>query len=122
MQLVRSSYLAMELIGCYVLVPLCVACLLTGLIMSLGITWGLFRHYWVVIKLVITVVSGVISGPLELSAILHGRREKFRRLGRANRKYLTKTGGTNFANHSGEFGIRPSPTTGNRLTPIAGCE
>jgi uncharacterized membrane protein len=59
-QLVRSSYLAMELIGWYVLVPLCVASLLTGLIMSLGTTWGLFRHYWVVLKFVITVVSGVI--------------------------------------------------------------
>ena len=60
MQLVRSTYLAMELIGWYVLVPLCVASLLTGLIMSLGTTWGLFRHYWVVIKFVITVVSSVI--------------------------------------------------------------
>lgn len=59
-QLVRSTYLAMELIGWYVLVPLCVASLLTGLIMSLGTTWGLFRHYWVVIKFVITVVSSVI--------------------------------------------------------------
>lgn len=58
--LVRSTYLAMELIGWYVLVPLCVASLLTGLIMSLGTTWGLFRHYWVVIKFVITVVSSVI--------------------------------------------------------------
>jgi uncharacterized membrane protein len=59
-QLVRSTYLAMELIGWYVLVPLCVASLLTGLIMSWGTTWGLFRHYWVVIKFVITVVSSVI--------------------------------------------------------------
>jgi hypothetical protein len=45
-QLIRSSYLAMELIGWYVLVPLCIASLATGLIMSLGTTWGLFRHYW----------------------------------------------------------------------------
>jgi uncharacterized membrane protein len=60
LHLVRSTYLAMELIGWYVLVPLCVASLLTGLIMSLGTTWGLFRHYWVVIKFVITVVSSVI--------------------------------------------------------------
>ena len=59
-QLVRSSYLAMELIGWYVLVPLCVASMVTGLIMSLGTTWGLFRHYWVLAKFVITVVSAVI--------------------------------------------------------------
>jgi hypothetical protein len=59
-QLVRGMYLAMELIGWYVLVPLCIASLVTGLVMSLGTTWGLFRHYWVVIKFVITVVSAVI--------------------------------------------------------------
>ena len=59
-QLVRGTYLSMELIGWYVLVPLCVASLLTGLMMSLGTSWGLFRHYWVVIKFVITIVSAVI--------------------------------------------------------------
>jgi hypothetical protein len=37
-QLVRSTYLAMELIGWYVLVPLCVASLLTGLI-DVGWQW-----------------------------------------------------------------------------------
>ena len=40
LQLVRSTYLAMELIGWYVLVRY--ASLLTGLIMSLGTTWGYF--------------------------------------------------------------------------------
>ena len=60
LQLVRSTYLAMALIGWYILVPLCVASLLTGLIMSLGTTWGLFRRYWVLIKFVITIVSAVI--------------------------------------------------------------
>jgi hypothetical protein len=59
-QLVRSTYLAMELLGWYVLVPLCIASLLTGLIISLGTAWGVFRHYCVVIKFVITVVSSVI--------------------------------------------------------------
>lgn len=59
-QLARGSYLAMELMGWYVLVPLCVASLATGLVMSLGTQWGLFRHYWVLIKFVITVVSAVI--------------------------------------------------------------
>lgn len=59
-QLVRGSYLAMELIGWYVLVPLSVGSLITGLIMSLGTTWGLFRHYWVSIKFVIAVISLLI--------------------------------------------------------------
>jgi hypothetical protein len=50
----------MELTGWYVLIPLCVASLVTGLIMSLGTPWGLFRHYWVLVKFVITVVSAII--------------------------------------------------------------
>jgi hypothetical protein len=56
-QLVRSCYIAMELIGWYVLVPLSVASLTSGVIMSVGTAWGLFRHYWVSIKFVITIVS-----------------------------------------------------------------
>ena len=59
-QLVRSAYLAMELTGWYVLVPLCLASLMTGLVMSLGTPWGLFRHYWVLIKFLITAVSALI--------------------------------------------------------------
>ncbi len=59
-QMVRAAYLAMELTGWYVIVPLCLASLLTGLVQSLGTTWGLFRHYWVLTKFVITIVSALI--------------------------------------------------------------
>lgn len=59
-QLVRGLYLAMQLTGWYVLVPLCIASLTTGLIMSLGTSWGLFRHYWVLVKFVITVLAAII--------------------------------------------------------------
>jgi hypothetical protein len=57
---VRGFYLAMELIGWYVIVPFCLASLITGLVMSLGTPWGLFRHYWVLVKLLITVISALI--------------------------------------------------------------
>lgn len=40
-----------------VLVPFAVASLLTGLIQSLGTPWGLFRHYWVVFKLVLNLLA-----------------------------------------------------------------
>jgi hypothetical protein len=40
-----------------VLVPLAFASLLTGVIQSLGTQWGLFRHYWVLIKFGITVFA-----------------------------------------------------------------
>ena len=43
--LIRGSYLSLESIGWYVLVPLSVASLATGLIQSLGTSWGLARHY-----------------------------------------------------------------------------
>jgi hypothetical protein len=60
-QTVRGVYLAMEVLGWFVLVPLSAASLLTGLVQSLGTTWGLFRHYWVVVKLALTVlVTGVL--------------------------------------------------------------
>jgi hypothetical protein len=52
---VRAAYLAMNLVGVYAIVPLSVAALLTGIIQSLGTPWGLFRQYWVVAKLVLTI-------------------------------------------------------------------
>jgi hypothetical protein len=59
-QTVRAVYLAMELIVWYVIVPLAFASLLTGLVSSLGTSWGLFRHYWVVFKLLLNVVATLV--------------------------------------------------------------
>ncbi len=60
-ELVRSAYLAMDAVGWLVIVPFSVASLATGLIQSLGTQWGLFRHYWVLAKLLITVgASGLL--------------------------------------------------------------
>jgi hypothetical protein len=53
-QIARAAYIAMGLIAWPVIVPLSLAALLTGLIQALGTRWGLFRHYWIVIKLAIT--------------------------------------------------------------------
>jgi hypothetical protein len=50
----------MHLITWYVIVPLSIAALITGLIQSLGTTWGLFRHYWIVTKLLLTVFATLI--------------------------------------------------------------
>jgi len=57
---VRGYYLAMELIGWYVIVPFCLASLVSGLVVSLATPWGLFRHYWVLVKFLVTVVSALI--------------------------------------------------------------
>lgn len=59
-ELVRASYLTMEATGWFVLVPLALASLLTGLVQSLGTAWGLFRHYWVMAKLLINVVATIV--------------------------------------------------------------
>jgi hypothetical protein len=59
-QIVRAAYLAMELIARFVIVALAFASLLSGLIQSLGTQWGLFRHYWVLAKLLLTVFATVV--------------------------------------------------------------
>jgi hypothetical protein len=60
-QTLRIAWGAMKLIGWYVIVPLALTSLLTGLVMSLGTHWGLFRHYWVLLSLVLTsVAAGVL--------------------------------------------------------------
>ena len=57
---VRAAYIAMHLITWYVIVPLAFAAFITGIIEGLGTPWGLFRHYWVATKLVLTMLATVI--------------------------------------------------------------
>jgi hypothetical protein len=59
-QLVRAAYLSMELIGWYVIVPFSFAALLSGLVQSLFTRWGLFRHWWILAKLGLTVFAVAI--------------------------------------------------------------
>ncbi len=59
-QVVRGAYLVMEPAAWFVLVPFAVASLLTGLVQALGTKWGLFRHYWVLFKLLINVVATIV--------------------------------------------------------------
>lgn len=59
-QTVRAAWIAMELTGWYAIVPLAVASLVTGVVMAVGTRWGLFRHYWVIISLVLTLVATVV--------------------------------------------------------------
>lgn len=57
---VRGAYLVMAPAAWLVLVPLAHASLLSGIALSFGTTWGLLRHYWVVLKLAITAFSTLI--------------------------------------------------------------
>ena len=59
-QMVRAAYLAMELTAWFVIVPLAFASLLIGIVESLGTPWGLFRHYWVLAKVLLTVIATIV--------------------------------------------------------------
>ncbi len=59
-QMVPGAYLAMELATRFVIVPLALASLLTGLVQALGTRWGLFRHYWVLVKFLLTVFATIV--------------------------------------------------------------
>jgi hypothetical protein len=70
--MVRAAYLAMELTTWFVIVPFAFVSLLSGVVSSLGTRWGLFRYYWVLIKLVITILATIVllihTQPIDLLA------------------------------------------------------
>ena len=57
---VRAAYLAMELIVTYAIVPLALVAVTIGIVNALGTSWGLFRHYWVLVKLLLTLVATTV--------------------------------------------------------------
>ncbi|GGL58642.1 hypothetical protein [Planomonospora parontospora] len=59
-QRVRAAYLAMEFITWFAVLPLALASLLTGVISSLGTAWGLFRHYWVLVKFLLIIFATAV--------------------------------------------------------------
>ncbi len=59
-QVANGAYLAMKLSAWFIIVPFCIASLLTGIIQSFITKWGLLRHYWIVVKLILTVASTIL--------------------------------------------------------------
>jgi hypothetical protein len=55
-----SVYVAMRLTTWYVVLPFLVLSLASGVLQSLGTPWGLFRHYWIVVKLGLTLLALVV--------------------------------------------------------------
>lgn len=62
-EVVRGAWIGMGLIASVALVPLSIGALASGLVMSVGTRWGLFRHWWVVISLALTVFAVVVLQP-----------------------------------------------------------
>lgn len=56
-QVLRAVWISMGLIVWWAIVPLAVASLSTGLVMSMGTRWGLFQHWWVLISFLLTVAA-----------------------------------------------------------------
>lgn len=59
-QILRAAWIAMGLVTSTAIVPLALASLLTGVVMGLGTRWGIFRHWWVVISLLLTIVATLV--------------------------------------------------------------
>ena len=57
---IRGAYRVMDPTARVLLVPLAFGSLLTGLVQSAGTVWGVFRHYWVVFKLLINVSTTLV--------------------------------------------------------------
>lgn len=59
-ELMRAAYLVMDPVQRWALLPLAGGAMLTGLVMSLGSSWGLIRHWWVIFKLLLTTFAAVV--------------------------------------------------------------
>ena len=59
-QVVRAAYIGSGLIAWYIILPLVLVSLLIGVFQSLTTPWGLFRHYWVLAKLLLTVLTIIV--------------------------------------------------------------
>lgn len=72
-QILRAVWIALDLLGFLVIIPLAIVSLLTGLVMSLGTKWGLFQHYWVLFSFASTVLAiFVLLGNMQSVRFLAG--------------------------------------------------
>jgi hypothetical protein len=71
----RSGLLFMQALDRAVFPPVALATLATGILLSVGTAWGLFRHWWIVVKLVLTlgvIVTGVAFVGAWIDAAVRG--------------------------------------------------
>lgn len=69
----RAAAVAMATCAWLVILPLSLASLVTGVVQAIGTAWGLVKHYWVVFKLVLTVLATAVLlsklGPISQLAL-----------------------------------------------------
>jgi hypothetical protein len=57
----EAAYRSMKVFGDWLVVPIALATLSTGVVLSLGTRWGLARHRWVWIKFWLTLITLTLS-------------------------------------------------------------
>src|SRR5687768_9248238 len=70
----QASYLAMAVVARGMLVPLSIGALVSGIAQALATKWGLFRHYWVLVKLALTLLATAALLVHEATAIAEAAR------------------------------------------------
>ena len=58
----HSAFTFMHVYDLAVMIPLGYLALITGVLLSVGTNWGLLKHWWIVVKLVLTVAVLVFAG------------------------------------------------------------
>ncbi|MFJ9458965.1 DUF2269 domain-containing protein [Kitasatospora sp. NPDC101447] len=66
----RTAYRAMGLLGDALVLPLSLLTFLSGVVLGLGTSWGLFRYYWVSTKFWLTLAA-MTASVFALTARLH---------------------------------------------------
>jgi hypothetical protein len=55
------AYRAMKIFGDWLVLPVALLSLLSGLVLALGTPWGLARHHWVLTKFWLTLITTLLS-------------------------------------------------------------
>jgi hypothetical protein len=71
---VRSAFVATNVLGAFVIVPASIGSLVTGIAQSLITPWGVFRHYWVAAKLTLTVAATALLFVHQFTAVADAAR------------------------------------------------
>ena len=69
-EIVRAASIAMGITAWFVILPLSLAAVATGVVQALASAWGVLRHYWIVFKLLLTAVATIVL-LLKLAPISH---------------------------------------------------
>lgn len=57
----KAAYTSMKVFGDWLVAPVALLSLITGLVLSLGTPWGLARHRWVWVKFWLTLITGAAT-------------------------------------------------------------